>query len=128
MEGLLNQLVLEHLQLAPLLWGEYCPSPLGARASAQNLRARIGCCLPRSLGNRAGRGAHRRVDVCVSPKLGPRVSGQHSLGARLLPSELRRGDDADVCLGPLAAEPASSVVALTVSAWVWLLQMLVLLE
>lgn len=31
-EGLLNQLVLEHLQLAPLLWGEYCPSPLGVRA------------------------------------------------------------------------------------------------
>lgn len=26
MEGLLNQLVLEHLQLAPLQWGEYGPS------------------------------------------------------------------------------------------------------
>lgn len=29
MEGLLNQLVLEHLQLAPLQWGEYPPIPLG---------------------------------------------------------------------------------------------------
>lgn len=28
-EGLLNQLVLEHLQLAPLQWGEYPPIPLG---------------------------------------------------------------------------------------------------
>lgn len=84
--------------------------------------------MPRSSGNRAGRAAHRRVDVCVSPELGPRASGQHSLGARLLPSELRRGDDADVRSGPLAAEPASSVVALTVSAWMWLLQILVLLE
>lgn len=26
-EGLLSQLVLEHLQLAPLQWGEYGPSP-----------------------------------------------------------------------------------------------------
>ena len=47
-------------------------------------------------------------EVCVSPELGPRVSGQHNLMAGLLPSELRRGDDVD----PLAAEPASSVVYL----------------
>lgn len=32
MEGLLNQLVLEHLQLAPLQWGEYPPIPLGLHA------------------------------------------------------------------------------------------------
>lgn len=38
MEGLLNQLVLEHLQLAPLLWGEYCPSPLGVRAPSFRTR------------------------------------------------------------------------------------------
>lgn len=47
-------------------------------------------------------------EVCVSPELGLRMSGQHSLMAGLLPSELRRGDNAD----PLAAEPASSVVHL----------------
>lgn len=45
-------------------------------------------------------------EVCVSPELGPRASGQHSLRARLLPSDLRRGDSVD----PPAAEPASSVV------------------
>lgn len=28
-EGLLSQLVLEHLQLAPLQWGEYLPVPAG---------------------------------------------------------------------------------------------------
>lgn len=28
-EGLLNQLVLEHLQLAPLQWGEYPPNTSG---------------------------------------------------------------------------------------------------
>jgi len=27
-EGVLNQLVLEHLQLAPLQWGESCQNPL----------------------------------------------------------------------------------------------------
>lgn len=33
MEGLLNQLILDHVQLAPLQWGEYHVSPVGDRAA-----------------------------------------------------------------------------------------------
>lgn len=43
MEGLLNQLVLEHLQLAPLQWGEYAPVASGrARAFSRRWLGRWG--------------------------------------------------------------------------------------
>lgn len=116
MEGLLNQLVLEHLQLAPLLWGEYCPSPLGARASAQNSRARVGCCVPRSSGIRAGRGACRGLQ-------GTGRGGQLTVAwtSASLPSSVR-GRPVSTALGPGCCPLSSGVVTMRTCARVPLLR------
>lgn len=70
-EGLLNQLVLEHLQLAPLQWGEYAPITSGQTR----------------LSLRVAESAGWPWQVCVLPEHGPSgVSRQHTLVEGSAPS------------------------------------------